>query len=76
MFEWCQDSWNASNPANKSIDNDVLIIVDSLVEENPRILRGGQFYNEPMGVRSAIRYGISPASRDNGNGFRPSRTYH
>ena len=76
MFEWCQDSVNASKPAKKGIYNDLINISESIVEKNPRILRGGSFGNPPAVVRSAYRNRDAPAYRYSNFGFRPSRTYH
>ena len=76
MCEWCQDSWNASKPANKGIYNDSINISASIVEQNPRLLRGGTFSGLPAFVRSAVRSLFAPAGRNLNLGFRPSRTYH
>ena len=76
MYEWCQDSWNASKPAKKGIYNDSINISESIVEKNPRLLRGGTFNDRPALVRSAYRSGDAPSYRDTNIGFRPSRTYH
>ena len=76
MYEWCQDSWNASKPAKKGIYNDLINISESIVEKNPRLLRGGTFDDRPAFVRSANRGGIAPSNRNFSIGFRPSRTYH
>ena len=76
MYEWCQDSLNASIPEKKGIYNDIINISESIVEKNPRILRGGTFDYRPALVRSAGRGGYAPADRGGGVGFRPSRTYH
>ena len=76
MYEWCQDSVNASRPAKKGIYNDSINISESIVEKNPRILRGGSFYYRPAFVRSAYRGWNAPAYRYSNGGFRPSRTYH
>ena len=42
-YEWCQDSWNVSKPVKKGICNDVINISESIIERNPRLLRGGSF---------------------------------
>ena len=76
MYEWCQDSVNASKPLRKGIYNDFINISESIVEKNPRILRGGSFYFQPALVRSAYRLWNAPAYRGYSLGFRPSRTYH
>src|SRR5271157_5909844 len=76
MYEWCQDSVNASKPAKKGIYNDSINISESIVDKNPRLPRGGSFVDLPAFVRSAFRHGDAPADRLTFNGFRPSRTYH
>ena len=76
VYEWCQDSWNASKPAKKGIYNDIINISESIVEKNPRLLRGGAFDDRPASVRSANRNWNAPANRCTYYGFRPSRTYH
>ena len=75
MFEWCQDSWNASKPGKKGIYNDIILISESIVEKNRHLLRGGSFYNLPEVVRSAYRVSDAPAYCYVNIGFRPSRTY-
>ena len=76
MYEWCQDSWNASKPAKMGIYNYLINISESIVEKNPRLLRGGAFGVHPANVRSADRFGNAPSYRYTVDGFRPSRTYH
>ena len=67
---------NASKPAKKGIYNDIMNISESIIEKNPRILRGGSFDNRPAYVRSAFRGWCAPSNRNIDVGFRPSRTYH
>ena len=76
MYEWCQDSSNASKPAKEGIYNDIINISESIIEKNPRLLRGGSFDDHPANVRSAGRSWDAPSNRSTFNGFRPSRTYH
>ena len=76
MYEWCQDSWNASKPGKKGICNDVINISESIIEKNPRLLRGGSFYDQPAFVRSAYRDWDAPSNRIIDYGFRLARTYH
>jgi len=76
MYEWCQDSSNASKPGKEGIYNDLIKISESIIEKNPRLLRGGAFDDQPANVRSANRSRNAPSSRSTDNGFRPSRTYH
>ena len=74
VFEWCQDSRNESKPRQKGIFNDLIRITESVNEKNPRLLRGGSFYNQPALVRSASRGWNAPAFRNSFVGFRPSKT--
>jgi sulfatase modifying factor 1 len=74
VYEWCQDSWNASKPAKKGIRNDVINRYDHIDEKTPRLLRGGSFDDLPTFFRSAWRGGLAPANRNTSLGFRPSRT--
>ena len=75
-YEWCQDSWNVSKPVKKGIYNDVINISESIIERNPRLLRGGTFGNLPADVRSAGRFRFLPSLRIASLGFRLARTYH
>ena len=74
-YEWCQDSWNVSKPGKKGICNDVINIYESIIERNPRLLRGGSFNVRPALVRSAFRYWFLPSYRSINYGFRLARTY-
>ncbi|MGO8899725.1 MAG: formylglycine-generating enzyme family protein, partial [Isosphaeraceae bacterium] len=76
MYEWCQDSSNASQPRKEGIYNDIIKISESIVEKYPRLLRGGTFGDRPADVRSANRSWDAPSYRSTNFGFRPSRTYH
>ena len=74
-YEWCQDSWSAFKLVKQGIRNDVINISDSVIEKNPRLLRGGTFISRPAVVRSAYRDWYAPASRGTNIGFRPSTTW-
>jgi eukaryotic-like serine/threonine-protein kinase len=76
MFEWCNDRDNASEPVKKGIQNDRIIISESIVEKTPRCVRGGAHTHLPTFVRSAYRNRLAPSSRSTNFGFRPSRSYH
>jgi formylglycine-generating enzyme required for sulfatase activity len=76
MYEWCQDDWNAAQPAGRVIYEDIICKAESIVEKNPRLLRGGAFGLYPENVRSATRYRLAPSYRDAPFGFRVARTYH
>jgi formylglycine-generating enzyme required for sulfatase activity len=75
VFEWCQDSWNASKSRKKGIYNDELNICDLILEKDHRLLRGGAFRYPPAFVRSASRGRNAPSYRGTCDGFRLSRTY-
>jgi formylglycine-generating enzyme required for sulfatase activity len=67
VYEWCQD-WYGGYPSS--------------AQTNPqgpdtgsgRVIRGGSWNDPPQNCRVANRYGNSPGSRDDGTGFRLSRT--
>lgn len=67
VWEWCQD-WYGETYYNQS------------PRRNPsgppsgtrRVLRGGAWLFEPAGIRAAVRYGLTPASRTDLYGFRLS----
>jgi len=75
IWEWCHDR---RDEIKKEMTTEQVNISTFLTDKNPRILRGGAFYNRPAFVRSANRGRNAPANRDiySGVGFRPSRTYH
>jgi formylglycine-generating enzyme required for sulfatase activity len=67
VYEWCQErADNAGRTDPESYEH---------INENPRLLRGGSFYNHPANVRSARRTRNAPSYLDSLNGFRPARTY-
>ncbi len=75
VFEWCQDSGDASRPVRAGINIDYINIYGSVRGKAARLLRGGAFDYWPAIVRSAGRVGCFPAGRYVSYGFRPSRTY-
>ena len=74
MFEWVQDEHLAYKEGGLRPSPDDINTI-SLVNENPRLLRGGAIYNRPACVRSAFRIWNAPSYRNAYYGFRPSRTY-
>ena len=74
MFEWVQDEHLAYKEGGLRPSPDDINTI-SLVNENPRLLRGGAFVNLPANVRSASRSWNAPSNRISDYGFRPSRTY-
>jgi formylglycine-generating enzyme required for sulfatase activity len=45
------------------------------LSQDSRVLRGGSFYFQASNVRSAHRFDLAPALRDNISAFRPARTF-
>ena len=45
IYEWCQDSSNASQPAKEGIYNDIINISESIIEKHPRLLRHWYLHN-------------------------------
>jgi formylglycine-generating enzyme required for sulfatase activity len=75
-YEWTQDTRDISRPRRGTTYIDNISTYGFVREKNPRLLRGGGFYNQPTYVRSAYRNGYAPSFRDMIYGFRPARTYH
>ena len=73
VWEWCLDHWHESydnapfdgrawiNPAAKDSEAE---------EEQPRLLRGGSWFDLPRGCRSAYRYHFLPDDANDLVGFR------
>jgi formylglycine-generating enzyme required for sulfatase activity len=73
VWEWCLDHWHDSYegaPTDGSawVDGEGLNGEDT--SERVRLLRGGSWFNEPHGCRSACRNCIHPGSRGVDVGFR------
>src|SRR5271157_2357490 len=75
LFEWCQEVVLRYQPDGNGEIIDNVHMYLSVVDNDPRLLRGGSFYVRPALVRSADRVWNAPALRDIIYGFRPSRTY-
>jgi formylglycine-generating enzyme required for sulfatase activity len=75
-WEWSQDSIRRPMRARRGLFSDNVHISESINARNPRLLRGGSFYDLPAYVRSASRFWDAPAYRPTNGGFRPSRTYY
>jgi serine/threonine protein kinase/formylglycine-generating enzyme required for sulfatase activity len=67
-WQWCHDIYdnkdNKDNNGNLDVKNN-----------QSRVLRGGAFYDDAWGARSASRGGLVPATRSRHVGFRVARTY-
>jgi formylglycine-generating enzyme required for sulfatase activity len=69
VFEWCQDRSGRHQPMRAEPS------IDEILDDAPRLLRGGSFSNPPTFARSAFRNGDAPATAYTNFGFRPARTY-
>lgn len=76
VMEWCLDTYDegfynhspSHNPiAGRSLSDTVN---NFLRLSDPRVVRSGCWYNVPMHVRVADRYGTSPDNASKGRGFR------
>ena len=76
VYEWCQEQYYRYPEGEGNTTTNDMNILLSIKEQNPRILRGGSFYNLPAGVRSAFRNRDAPSNRVANYGFRPSSTYY
>ena len=65
VWEWCQDAWH-NNYEDAPSDGSAWLEGGS----SSRVLRGGSWYGNPWGCRSAYRIHSYPANRNNNNGFR------
>ena len=76
VMEWCLDAYDESfynhSPSRNPIAGGPLVdIVNNFLSvTNPRVVRSGCWYNVPMHVRVADRYGTSPDDASGGRGFR------
>jgi eukaryotic-like serine/threonine-protein kinase len=71
VFEWVQDRYNLSLNNNYNLNTQ-----DIVKTSNPRVLRGGAFYDLPAYARSANRNLQAASYRNSNLGFRTARTYH
>jgi formylglycine-generating enzyme required for sulfatase activity len=73
-FEWSHDWFGAPRPWARGKYTDKFDTSETVLEELPRLLRGGSFALPPAGIRSAARRGNAPSLRDASYGFRLART--
>jgi formylglycine-generating enzyme required for sulfatase activity len=69
-WEWVQDCYDEKSYAGKAPNDGSAYEVAGC---SSRALRGGSWYVEPAGARSAFRYGGTAGSRDGNIGFRLAR---
>ena len=76
VMEWCLDAYdegfyNHSPPRNPIAGGPLVDIVNNFLSvTNLRVVRSGCWYNVPMHVRVADRYGTLPEDASKGRGFR------
>ena len=80
VMEWCLDAYDESfynhSPSRNPIAGGSLVdIVNNFLSVmDYRVVRSGCWYNVPMHVRVADRYGTSPDHASRGRGFRCARS--
>jgi formylglycine-generating enzyme required for sulfatase activity len=70
VYEWCQERYTSYQPGRAESSR------DDIMDDTPRLLRGGSFGPRPAVVRSALRSWVAPSGRFIVNGFRLARTYN
>jgi len=68
VLEWCQDWWHDSYEGAPEDGSAWLTPVEG--EEERRVLRGGSWYYDPEGCRSAVRGRLAPGVLSDFVGFR------
>ena len=71
VMEWVEDPWHHTYGGTPPTDGSTWIEGG---DPNRRILRGGSWINEPVGLRSADRRVVASGYRYDGVGFRVART--
>jgi formylglycine-generating enzyme required for sulfatase activity len=74
VWQWVEDCYHQSyqDPDNTTAPSDGSVWTTGYCSR--RVIRGGSWYNNPRGLRSAVRVGTTPDSRTDGLGFRVART--
>ena len=73
VWEWVQDCWHDSSYRGAPTDGSAWMNGDR-GDCSRAVVRGGSWYNDPQGLRSADRIWFSRGYRDYFTGFRVSRT--
>ena len=66
VWEWCLDHWH-DHYEGAPTDGSAWLTDD---EKSRRVIRGGSWFDDPQGCRSAYRFGCDPVSRYTYGGFR------
>jgi formylglycine-generating enzyme required for sulfatase activity len=72
VWEWTASEYGESSQDYAKAHQSVLNT--NHPENSPRVLRGGSWYFEPYGLRSAARFRFYPQGRSSSRGFRLART--
>ena len=71
VWEWCEDDWHRNYQGkDRPDDGTAWLSNDSSEKTNYKILRGGSWYYNPFGCRSAFRIDYDPRDNDFIIGFR------
>jgi len=70
VYEWCQERYTDYQPGSGDPS------VGDIIDDSPRLLRGGAFTHLSASARSAHRDRFGPADRIFNYGFRLARTYY
>jgi formylglycine-generating enzyme required for sulfatase activity len=68
VWEWCEDHWHDSY--NFAPGDDQPWLIPAAADDEPRLLRGGSWYDDPRNCRSAYRNSNPPDYRNGYIGFR------
>ncbi|MEY4808853.1 MAG: hypothetical protein RLZZ206_3242 [Cyanobacteriota bacterium] len=68
VYEWCEDHWHDSY--NFAPGDDQPWLIPAAADDEPRLLRGGSWVNDPRGCRSACRDHDQPDDAGGNVGFR------
>ena len=74
VLEWCQDEWHDDYSGGLAPTDGKAWTTGGDVNAALRVIRGGSWGYYAVGCRSAFRYWRSPGYREDGVGFRLSRT--
>ena len=68
VWEWCEDHWHDSY--NFAPGDDQPWLIPAAADDEPRLLRGGSWSDDPRFCRSAFRLNVHPDFRGVNFGFR------
>ena len=74
VWEWCEDIWHKSYE-DKPKDLNASGGAWTTGGSDSRVLRGGSWFGNPVGLRAARRFRFDSELRSNYLGFRVARTF-